>query len=211
VPGWVIDEMKVRQMIDTVLTESKELGTFNLPEILRVAGHKGFFGLAVARSDDAIGCLVFVRGEPGGAIFSDENGDLFGDKAVILVTRMERFVLSTVQPDIAEALVMGCRVFDTTRLQQGLTEAIPEIGIKSEGVGRLMVMLMKDTEAQKGVRLSIRKDGRILGSDFTDGAGSAGFRLMHGDYECIVQDKSQQIRAFTLHFRENNQKILIEL
>jgi len=203
--------MKVRQMIDTVLTESKEIGTFGLPEIFRVTGDKGFFGLAVARADDAIGCLAFVRGEPGGAIFSDENGDLFGDKAVILLTRMERFVLYTVQPDIAEALVMGCRVFDTTRLQQGLTEAIPEIGIKSEGVGRLTVMLMKDSEPQKGVRLSIRKDGRILGSDFTDGTGSAGFRLMHGDYECIVQDRSQQIRAFTLHFRENNQKILIEL
>ncbi|PKG32321.1 hypothetical protein [Methanoregula sp.] len=203
--------MKVRQMIDTVLTDSKELGTFGLPEILRVAAGKGFFGLAVARSDDAIGCLAFVRGEPGGAIFSDENGDLFGDKAVILVTRMEQFVLYTVQPDIAEALVMGCRIFDTTRVQQGLTEAIPEIGIKSEGVGRLTVVLVKENEPQKGIRLTIRKDGRILGSDFTDGAGSAGFRLMYGDYECIVQDKSQEIRAFALHFRETGQKILIEL
>lgn len=203
--------MKVRQMIDTVLSESKELGTFGLPEIFRMTGDKGFFGLAVAHDDDAIGCLAFVRGEPEGAIFSDENGDLFGDKAVILVTRMERFVLYTVKPDITEALVMGCRVFDTTRLRQGLTEVIPEIGIKSEGVGRLTVVLAKEKEPQKGIRLSIRKNGRILGSDFTDGTGSAGFRLMHGDYECIVQDKSQQIRAFALHFRENNQKILIEL
>lgn len=203
--------MNVRQMIDTVLLEARELGKSPLPGIFPMAEGKGFFGLAVARGDGAIGCLVFVRGEPGGAIFSDENGDLFGDKAVILVTRMERFVLYTVKPDIAEALVMGCRVFDTTRLQQGLIEAIPEIGVKSEGVGRLMVVLLKEKEPQKGVRLSIRKDGKILGSDFTDDAGSAGFRLMHGDYECIVQDKSQQIRAFALHFRETGQKILIEL
>lgn len=182
-----------------------------LSGIFPMAEGKGFFGLAVARGDGAIGCLVFVRGEPEGAIFSDQNGDLFGDKAVILVTRMEQFILYEVKPDIAEALVMGCRVFDKTRLRQGLSEAIPEIGVKSDGVGRLMVVLLKDKEPQQGVRLSIRKDGRILGSDFTDGAGSAGFRLMHGDYECIVQGKSQQIRSFALHFRENDQKILIEL
>ncbi|HEX3001379.1 MAG TPA: hypothetical protein VHN82_03260 [Methanoregula sp.] len=203
--------MKVRQMIDAVLTESKELGMFGYPEILRAAGDKGFFGLAVAHEENALGCLVFVRGEPGGAIFSDENGDLFGDNAVILVTRMERFVLSAVQPDIAEALVMGCRVFDTTRLRQGLTEAIPEIGVKSEGVGRLTVIVLRGKEPLKGIRLSIRKEGRILGSDFTDSAGSAGFRLMHGDYECIVQEKSRQIRSFAIHFRENEQRILIEL
>jgi hypothetical protein len=203
--------MKVRQMIDTVLLEARELGMAPLSGIFPMAEGKGFFGLAVARGDGAIGCLAFVRGEPEGAIFSDENGDLFGDKAVILVTRMEQFVLYEVKPDIAEALVMGCRVFDKTRLRQGLSEAIPEIGVKSEGVGRLMVVLLKEKEPQQGVRLSIRKDGRILGSDFTDRAGSAGFRLMHGDYECIVQDKSQQIHTFALHFRETDQKILIEL
>lgn len=203
--------MKVRQMIDTVLLEARERGRSLLPGIFRMAEGKGFFGIAVARGDGAIGCLAFVRGEPEGAIFSDENGDLFGDKAVILLTRMEEFGLYEVNPDIAEALVMGCRVFDKTRLQQGLTEAIPEIGMKSEGVGRLTVVLVKEKEPQKGVRLSVRRDGRVLGSDFTDSAGSAGFRLMHGDYECIVQDKSQQIRAFVLHFRENDQKILIEL
>ncbi|MDD5142962.1 hypothetical protein [Methanoregula sp.] len=203
--------MKVRQMIDTILLEARERGMSPLPGIFPMAEGSGFFGLAVARGDGAIGCLAFVRGEPEGAIFSDENGDLFGDKAVILVTRMDQFTLYEVKPDIAEALVMGCRVFDATRLRQGLSKAIPEIGVKSEGVGRLTVVLMKNHEPQQGVRLSIRKDGRVLGSDFTDGTGSAGFRLMHGDYECIVQDRSRQIRVFTLHFRENNQKILIEL
>jgi hypothetical protein len=83
--------------------------------------------------------------------------------------------------------------------------------LKSEGVGRLAIVLTKEKEPQKGIRVSIRKDGKIVGSDYTAGNGSAGFRLMHGDYECLVQDKSPQIRTFAIHFRENDQKILIEL
>ena len=203
--------MKTQDMIETVLSDSRDAGTYSLPEIFRIAADTGFSGLAVARGNGALACLVFVRGEPEGAIFSDENGDLYGDKAVILVTRKETFGLYEVKPDIAEALVMGCRIFDRTRVKQGLTQAIPEIGIKSEGVGRLTVLLIKEKVPQKSIRISIRKDGRILGSDFTDDSGSAGFRLMHGDYECIVQEKNQQIRNFAIHFRESDQKILIEL
>lgn len=198
-------------MIGTILKESREAGTHPLSAIFPIAAEGKISGLAVAREDGALACLAFVHGEPEGAIFSDENGDLYGDKAVVLVTRMGPFSLHQVSPDIAEALVMGCRVFEKSRLKQGLSEAIPEIGVKSEGVGRLAVFLTKEKEPQKGIRVSIRKDGKIVGSDFSAGDGSAGFRLMHGDYECIVQDKSPQIRTFAIHFRENDQKILIEL
>jgi hypothetical protein len=204
-------QVKVQQMIEAILADSRDAGMHPLSDIFRIAADGNLFCLAVARSEGAIACLAFIRGEPEGAIFSDENGDLFGDKAGILVTRMERFGLFEVKPDIAEALVMGCRVFDKTRLKQGLTQAIPEFGIKSDGVGRLTVQLVKEKEPQKGIRVSIRKDGKILGSDYTDDGGSAGFRLMHGDYECIVQDRAGQIRTFALHFRETDQKIFIEL
>jgi hypothetical protein len=203
--------MKIQEMIDAILADSRDAGTHPLPAIFRIAAEGRLFCLAVARGDGAIGCFAFIRGEPEGAIFSDENGELFGDKAVILITRMEKFGLYEVKPDIAEALVMGCRIFDKSRVKQGLTQAIPEIGIKSEGVGRLTVILTKEKNPQKGIRVSIRKDGKILGSDFTDDRGSAGFRLMHGDFECIVQDKSGQIRTFAVHFRESDQTILIEL
>lgn len=203
--------MKIRDMIETILRDSREAGTHPLPAVFRIAAEGKISGLAVAREDGALACLAFVRGEPEGAILTDENGDLYGDKAVVLVTRMGQFGLYIVEPDIAEALVMGCRVFEKSRLKQGLSEAIPEIGVKSEGVGRLAIVLTKEKEPQKGIRVSIRKDGKIVGSDYTAGDGSAGFRLMHGDYECLVQDKSPQIRTFAIHFRENDQKILIEL
>jgi len=203
--------MKIRDMIETILKDTREDGTHPLPAIFRIAADGKTSGLAVARGDGALACLAFVRGEPEGAIFSDENGDLYGDKAVVLVTRMGPFGLYAVEPDIVEALVMGCRIFEKSRLKQGLSEAIPEIGVKSEGVGRLAVVLTKEKEPQKGIRVTIRKDGKIVGSDFTAGDGSAGFRLMHGDYECLVQDKGPKIRTFAIHFRETNQKILIEL
>ena len=203
--------MKIVTMINAILAEAVPVGTYPLAEVFRLAAEKSISGLAIARGDGVIGCLAFIRGEPEGAIYADENGDLFGDKAVILVTRMEPFDLSTVKPDIAEALVMGCRIFEKTRVRQYMTQEIPEIGRKSEGVGRLTVTVKRGRECAQGVRVSIRKDGRILGSDFTADDGSAGFRLMHGDYECIVQDRSQQIRTYPIHFGESDQTTLLEL
>jgi hypothetical protein len=203
--------MKIQEMIDTILKDSQQVGTCPLPEVFRIAAERGISGLAVSRDAETLACLALVKGEPEGAIFADEKGELFGDKAVILVTGREEFVLSSVQQDIVEALVMGCRIFEKNRVKQGITHAIPEFGRKSEGIGHLTLRLIKDNAPQQGLRISVRKDGKIVGSDFTAEDGCAGFRLMHGDYDCIVQDKSQQIRTFTLHFRESDQKILIEL
>lgn len=203
--------MKIQDMIEAMLKDARELGTFTLPSLLSTAAEKGTSGLAIVREPYSLSCLALVKGEPEGAIFADEKGERFGDTAVILITGRDAFVLYEVQQDIVEALVMGCRIFEKTRVKQTLSRAVPEFGAKSEGLGHLTITVKRGQDFEKGVRLSLRKDGKIVGSDFTASDGSAGFRLMHGDYDCIVQDKSQQIRTFALHFRESDQKILIEL
>ncbi|HEX3001675.1 MAG TPA: hypothetical protein VHN82_04820, partial [Methanoregula sp.] len=110
-----------------------------------------------------------------------------------------------------QALVMGCRIFEKTRIRQGLTRKIPEIGRKSEGIGHLTISVTRNGEPQKGIRISLRKDGKIVGSDFTSGEGSAGFRLMHGEYDCIVQDRSQNIRTIPVRFTGPDQEITLKL
>jgi hypothetical protein len=202
--------MKTQDVIETLLVESRQIGTFTLQELLRAATDGNVSGLAVVQEPGKVSCLALISGEPEGAIYADEDGELYGDKAVIRIIGQDQFTLSEVKQDIVEALVMGCRIFEKSHLRQGITQKIPEIGMKSEGIGHLTIHILQDHEPQKGVRVSIRKDGKIVGSDFTSGDGSAGFRVMHGTYDCIVQDKNQQIRSFSLRFHETNQEITLE-
>jgi hypothetical protein len=203
--------MKIQDMVDAILQDSRQVGTYPLPEIFRVAAEGDLSGIAVSRDPDTLACLAFVHGEPEGAIFTDEKGELYGDRAVIPVTGRDLFSLYSVDTDIVQALVMGCRIFEKTRVRQGLTQAIPEIGRKSEGIGHLTISVIRDGELQKGIRISLRKNGKIVGSDFTSDEGSAGFRLMHGEYDCIVQDRSQKVQTIPVLFTGPDQEITLKL
>lgn len=203
--------MKIRDIIEAMLNNAQELGTFTLPALLRTAMEEEKSGLAIVREPDSLSCLAIVRGEPEGAIFVDEHGERFGDTAVMLIPDRKQFKFYEVPQDIIEALVMGCRIFEKNRLKQGLTRDVPEFGRKSEGLGHLTVTVTRGPVPEKGIRVSLRKDGRIVGSDFTSGDGSAGFRVMYGDYDCIVQDKNLQITSFPLHFNETNPIVTLEL
>jgi hypothetical protein len=203
--------MKIQDIIEAMLGSARELGTFTLPVLLSTVTEGGKSGLAIVREPDSLSCLAIVKGEPEGAIFTDEHGERFGDTAVMLITGRKQFRFYEVPQDLVEALVMGCRIFEKTRVKQSLTMNVPEFGRKSEGLGHLTVTVMRSHGLEKGIRLSLRKEGKIVGSDFTAEDGTAGFRMMHGDYDCIVQDRNQQIRTFPVHFTEPDQKILIEL
>ena len=120
-------------------------------------------------------------------------------------------MLCVVKPDIVEAVVMGCRIFEKSHLRKNINYVIPEIGKKSQGIGLLSLVLQRDRVPENGVRVSIRKDGKVVGSDVTTDDGSVGFRVLHGDYDCIVQDRNQQITSFHIKFSEANPKIILDL
>ena len=88
---------------------------------------------------------------------------------------------------------------------------VPEIGIKSVGIGVLTITIVREKIPQNGVWVSIRNDGQIVGSDTTTGTGSVGFRVMHGTYTCIVQDRSQMVTNFQIAFDELHTKFTLEL
>ena len=193
--------MRIQDLIENILKGSPYLGTFTLPDLIRVAGDGGVSGLAVAKEADYELYLALIEGEPEGAIYIDRKGELYGDKALMRITGQEKFGLSDVKPDVVDAIVMGCRIFEKTHLGKSITYALPEIGKKSSGIGLLSLTVIRDREPQNGLRVSIRKDGQIVGSDITTQDGSAGFRVMYGGYDCIVQDRSQADHLLSYHVR----------
>jgi len=203
--------MKIQDLIENILKGSQYLGTFTLPELFTFARAGSVSGIAVAKEAGKDLYLALISGEPEGAIYIDEKGELYGDKAVMMVTGHEKFVFCEVKPDIVEAVVMGCRIFEKSHLRMSITYVLPEIGMKSQGMGVLTLVVQRDREPQNGIRVSIRRDGKIVGSDVTTDDGRVGFKVLYGDYDCIVQDRNQMITSFRIKFSEANPKNILEL
>ena len=203
--------MKIHDMIDKILTGSHPLGTFPLPELLRFAIQGNVNGIAVSRENEKEHYLAILAGEAEGAIFIDDKGTLYGDNAVMLMTGVESFTLHDVNPEVVDALVRACRIFEKARLKMGTIHEIPEFGKKSAGIGVFTLTIQRNDEPCNGVRVSIRKEGRVVGSDVTTQDGSVGFKLMHGTYDVIVQDRNQQLTTFHVPFEESSSHTLLQL
>ncbi len=198
-------------MIDTILTESQLLGTFPLPELISFAEKGRINGIAASRENDKQQYFAILAGEVEGAIFIDEKGTLFGDNAVMLITGVKSFTLYGVNTEQVNAIVAGCRIFEKSRMKKGNIKEIPEFGKKNAGLGVFTLTIRRNNEPQNGVRVSIRKEGKVVGSDVTTRDGSVGFKLMHGRYEVIVQDRNQQITTFPVQFEESSSHKFLQI
>lgn len=203
--------MKIQEMIEKILIGSSPLGTFTFPELLKAAVKGKTNGIAIFKEGEKEQFLAFLAGDAEGAIFIDEKGTLYGDKAVMLFTGDESFTLYNVNPDLVDAVVAGCRLFEKAHLKKGKTSDMPEFGMKSTGIGIYKITVKRDDIPQNGVRVSIRKDGQIVGSDVSTDDGSVGFRILHGKYDVIVQDRNQQLTIYPVVFDESRQHKILQL
>ena len=85
--------MKIDELLENVLKGSQYLGTYDLLELMQYASARGINGIAIAKGDGRNLYLALIAGEAEGAIYIDEKGVLFGDKAVLMIQAKEKFVL----------------------------------------------------------------------------------------------------------------------
>jgi hypothetical protein len=201
----------IHDLLENIVRGSKFVGIFTLHELFQYASLRRSNGIAVAKENDKESYLAFIDGEAEGAIYIDVTGALYSDKAVMMITGHEKFEFYDVKPDVVEAVVMGSRIFEKTHLKKNIPSVIPEIGKKSEGMGVLKLTIQKDKIPQNGVSVSVRHEGKILGSDITTDGGDVSFKLAHGKYECTVMDRSQTLTTFHIKFEESNSKIVLDL
>ncbi len=201
----------IHDLLENIIKGSRYTGTFSIHELFQYTASHNFIGIAAAKENEREYYLAFISGEAEGAIYIDEKGSLYSDKAVIMITGHEKFELYDVKPDVVDAVVMGSRIFEKKHLKKSIPSLIPEIGRKFEGMGVLSLSILKDTIPQNGVSVSIRSEGKILGNDITTDEGNASFKLMHGKYDCIVMERSQKITTFPIIFNESNSTINLDL
>ena len=202
--------MKIQEIIATLISGSPPLGTFTMSDLLEFSRSNSIDGMAVAKDSGREFDLAILAGEPEGAVFSDEKGSLYGDKAVLLISGNESFALYRVNADLIKEVIAGCRIQQKGHLTNRM-DKIQEIGRKSEGLGVLTLTILRNNKPQNGVRVTIRNNGQTVGSDITTQDGSVGFKLLYGMYDCIVQDRNQKITSFHLQFHETNAKMSLDL
>jgi hypothetical protein len=201
----------IHDLLENIVKGSKFMGIFTLHDLFEVTSSQRSNGIAVAKENEREYYLAFIDGEAEGAIYIDDKGSLYSDKAVLMISGQEKFEFYDVKPDIIDAVVMGSRIFEKMHLKKSLPSLIPEIGKKSEGLGVLTLTIQKDAIPQNGVTVSIRSEGKILGSDITTDEGTVSFKLQHGKYTCIVMDRSQNMTTFYVSFDESKTKQLLDL
>jgi hypothetical protein len=201
----------IHDLLDNIIRGSKYVGVFPMHELFQFASSGRSSGIAAAKEQEREIYLAFIDGEAEGAIYIDEKGSLYSDKAVLMISGHEKFEFYTVKPDIVDAVVMGSRIFEKKHLKKSLPSLIPEIGKKSEGMGVLSVTITRDTVPQNGISVSVRFEGKVLGSDITTGQGTASFKLKYGKYHCIVKDRAQNMTTYYITFDESRSKILLDL
>src|SRR5512136_920069 len=167
--------MKIQELIGKILAGSTRLGTYTLSELITVAQSKSISGIAVAVSGDREFDLALLDGEPEGAILIEEKGTLYGDKAVMLLSGIEKFELYDVKRDLVEAVVIGCRILEKGHVRKSGMDIIPEIGKKSDGLGVVSIVVQRNGEPQNGVRVTMRRDGQVICNDITTQNGTVGF------------------------------------
>jgi hypothetical protein len=201
----------IHDLLENIVKGSKYIGIFTLHDLFDVTSSQRSNGIAVAKENEREYYLAFINGDAEGAIYIDDKGSLYSDKAVLMISGHETFEFYDVKPDIIDAVVMGSRIFEKMHLKKSPPSLIPEIGKKSEGLGVLTLTIQKGDIPQNGFTVSIRSEGKILGSDITTDDGTASFKLQHGKYTCIVMDRAQNMTTFYVSFDESKSKILLDL
>ncbi len=203
--------MMIQDLIGVVIKNSKNLGMYRLPELLKFAAKNNVTGIAIAKGPDRELYFAFIDGEPEGAIYVDSKGTLYGDKAVMMITDRENFSLSEATDEIAHSIIIGCRIFEKSHLKKIVPSLIPEVGAKNVALGVLKIVVRRGDERPNGIRVSVRKDGKIVGSDITTEDGTVSFKLLHGTYDCVLQNRDQTFTTRRLTFDENHTTIPLDL
>jgi hypothetical protein len=204
-------EMELDEFLAKCIKSRISEGPFGMNELKKFATEDQKSGIALAVIDRGTVYLLFTSGEPQGAVEIDRTGMLIGDKAVYLLKGNEIFSFYRVEREIIEEWVLTCRIFDKSHLNSNLSPNIPIIERKNEGMGAFGIRVLKDDVPQSGLHVSVRKQGRVLGSDVTTSEGKAYFKLLFGDYDVVIMDREKKIQIFPVKVHSGGREETISL
>jgi hypothetical protein len=203
--------MNIDEVIRDQVQKTKPSGTCVFTDLIGNIHSGGWSGIAVSKTDKGESYLLFMAGEPEGALLSDHQGILVGDKAVFSIDQKSTYTFHQISPDIIDRLVLWCRIFDKSHVKSGSSQEVVQIGKKRSGIGVLMIGVEKAGFPVPGASLTIRREGAVVGNNRTDYEGKASFRLMFGEYDCAVTLKDRQTRLYSFVFTPDHPRMVLEI
>jgi hypothetical protein len=198
-------------IVDSLIREAPPEGIFTYSDLLQTVREKKFHGVGLSDTNGKKTYILFLEGEPEGAILADSKGELFGDKAIYLIGGEDRFTLFPLNPAMVERIVFGCRIYDKSHFTSNYSLKLPEIGKKAEGIGRLIIAVKNAGGPAAGISLNIRKNGQIVGSDVTNQQGLVSFRLLYGLYEVLIVHNEHEIDVYDFSFTPEHHEQPLDL
>ena len=203
--------MDLAEALKFLVNSTHSSGNYPLDQLIKDMCESRRDGIGVYERDQRRFFLLFLKGEPKGAIFVDDRGVLYGDKAMLLLRGSETFSLHDASGDSIARYVSVSRIFDESHLRHLFTKPLPFIAKKSEVLGVLTLRIVRDGIPQAGFHVSVRKSGVMVGNAVTLEDGTVSFRLFHGTYECAMMDESHQILKAQIQFDKQDSYLTIEI
>jgi len=203
--------MEINEFLNEQMNATTSEYSSKLNDLKKYATDGNKSGIGVADIGFGKLYLLFKKGEPEGAVEIEKNGILLGDKAIYLLKGTEVFSFHPVDQEVIESYIFLCRIFDRSHLTSNMSMAMPTIERRNEGTGAFTVIILKGKVPQSGIHVSIRKQGRVIGSDVTTHEGKAYFKVLFGEYDCVVMDRDRKIRIFPVAVRSGGREETIEL
>jgi hypothetical protein len=203
--------MEISEFLEEQVNATTSEYSSKLNDLKKFAADGKKSGIGVAEIEIGRIYLLFKKGEPEGAVEIEKNGVLLGDKAVYLLKGSEKFSFHPVETEVIESYILLCRIFDQSHLTSNMSMAMPTIERRNEGTGAFTVKIVKGAVPQSGIHVSIRKQGRVIGNDVTTQEGKAYFKVIFGEYDCVVMDRDRKIRIFPVIVRSGGREETIDL
>lgn len=188
------------EIIETLIQEATPEGVFPYSDLFKAAHDAHCDGVAISSGSRKKNYILFLDGNPEGAVLADSKGELYGDKAIYLMEQRDQFTLYRLKPTLVERIIFTCRIYDKSHFTSQHSLAIAELGKKTERVGKAVIALKKEGVALPGFPIRIRKEGQIVASDITDADGLVSFRLLYGTYEVVIVRQENNIDVFDFSF-----------
>jgi hypothetical protein len=204
--------MEIRDLIETIVAQSPLEGKYSFKELTHRAATALMNGVGISRNNPATIMLVFSGGEPRGAIYIDEKGTLYGEKAVYLIQGTEQFEFHRAGSELVESVISRCRVYDGTHLKKCGSLDVPTFGGGTHlRPGVLCLIVNKDEIPQAGLIITVRKDKRVIATEMTSGNGRASFKLLNGHYLCVISDHGVEVARFSIDFHDRYVESVVDI
>ncbi len=205
--------MDIGEFLKAIAGAGQDTGSFRLPQLMTYCSSESASGVGISRDKEGREFfLLFIAGEPQGAVLNDKAGTLCGDTAVLHLHGTELFSFHPVDPARVEEFAIGCRVYERSHLKGNPTGEIPYLSRRERaGIGILTVTVLRRNAPLAGLHVSIRKTGQLVGTDITAPTGKASFRLLFGRYDCVIMDRDHSIRHYPISFERDDTSLAFDL